>query len=74
MTTRVGADGRWAQLQPVADYLAQPAAEVVALLSPGRIMPAPRGRVRTFAVGQARLGQAPTAVDRDDRTGLIVVG
>lgn len=74
LLTRFDADGRWVQLQSVADYLAQPAAEIVALLSPGGIVPTARGRVRTFAVGEWPLGEAPTAIDRDDRTGLVVVG
>jgi 2-amino-4-hydroxy-6-hydroxymethyldihydropteridine diphosphokinase len=74
LLARVGADRCWVPLEPVADYLAQPAAEIEALLSPGRTVPAARGRVRTFAVGEVLLGEAPAAVDRDDRTGLVIVG
>jgi 2-amino-4-hydroxy-6-hydroxymethyldihydropteridine diphosphokinase len=74
LLAHVDAGGRRVQLEPVADYLAQPMVEIVALLLPGRPVPAARGRVRTFAVGEVLLGEAPAAVDRDDRTGLIVVG
>jgi 2-amino-4-hydroxy-6-hydroxymethyldihydropteridine diphosphokinase len=74
LLTRVGADGRQVQLEPVADYLAQPAAEIVAILSPGRTVLVARGCVRAFTVGGSRLGEAPAAVDRDDRAGLMVVG
>ena len=71
---RLYVDGSRIQLQETADYLAESAAEIYAILSPGRPVPVARGHVRTLAVGKLQLGHAPTAVDRDDRTGLVVVG
>lgn len=74
LLVRVGADGQRVQLEAIADYLAQPAAEIVTLLSAGQPMPAARGRCRTLMVGELLLGEAPAAIDRDDRAGLVVVG
>jgi 2-amino-4-hydroxy-6-hydroxymethyldihydropteridine diphosphokinase len=74
LLVRYRADGSRVRLQPVAGYLARPAAELAAILSPGRAVPPAGGRVRAVAAGGARLGEAPAAVDRDDRAGLVVVG
>ena len=74
LLTRVDADGHQAQLQPVPDYLVQPAAEILAILSPGRTFLAAHGCVRTFTIDELRLGEAPTTIDRDARTGLVVIG
>lgn len=74
LLAHVNVDGRRIQLETVPAYLAQPAAEIMTLLVPGSSVPAARGRVRTFTVGKLLLGEAPTAVDRDDRAGLVVVG
>jgi 2-amino-4-hydroxy-6-hydroxymethyldihydropteridine diphosphokinase len=71
---RLHVDGSRIQLQETADYLAESAAEIYSLLSPGWPVPVARGHVRTLTVGNLQLGHAPTAIDRDDRTGLIVVG
>jgi len=69
------ADGL-AALRPDA-YLAEPFAEIAALLT-GRPLPPPRGELCITAMpscrgGSPRLGEAPATVHRDDGTGLIVV-
>lgn len=73
LLAHAGADGLWDELPILADYFAQPAAELLAVLSPGYAVPRARGLVRGFVVGEARLGEAPATIHRDDRTGLIVV-
>jgi 2-amino-4-hydroxy-6-hydroxymethyldihydropteridine diphosphokinase len=74
LLARRDADGCWIELEAPADYLAGAAAEIMAMLSPGQPVPAARGRVRSLPLGKAQLGQAPATVDRDDGTGLVVVG
>lgn len=74
LLARLGADGNQVQLQAVADYLSESAAEIIAILSPGQTVPAARGCVRVFTLGKAQLGKAPTTINRDDGTGLIVIG
>ena len=71
---RLHVDGSRIQLQETPDYLAEAAAEIYAILSPGWPVPVARGHVRTLTVGNLQLGHAPAAVDRDDRAGLVVVG
>lgn len=73
LLARLCAGGRQVQLQAIAEYLAQPAAEVASFLSAGRAIPVVRGHVRTFTIGDLQLGHTPTAIDRDDRTGLVVI-
>lgn len=73
LLTFIGAHGHQVQLELIADYLSQPVAEIGAILSPRRAIIAARGCVRTFTVGGLQLGETPTAIDCNDRAGLIVV-
>lgn len=56
-----------------AEYLAEPARELVAVLGLGGKLPGARGELCPIAVGTLCLGQTPAAVDRDDRAGLVVI-
>lgn len=73
LLTFIDVHGHQVQLELIADYLFQPAAEIVAILPPRRAIIAARGCVRTFTVGGLQLGETPTAIDCNDRAGLIVV-
>ncbi|HSI41088.1 MAG TPA: 2-amino-4-hydroxy-6-hydroxymethyldihydropteridine diphosphokinase [Xanthobacteraceae bacterium] len=53
-----------------ADYLVQPAREIMAMLYADRFMPVAGDRLCVLPP----LGDAPAAVDRDDRAGLVVIG
>lgn len=68
------ADGSRVVLEEIPPYLAAPADEILALLSPGEPVPPAGADVRVLASGSLRLGETPAAVDRDDGAGLIVVG
>jgi 2-amino-4-hydroxy-6-hydroxymethyldihydropteridine diphosphokinase len=70
---RIDHTGSRVELEPVAAYLAQPTAEILAMLSPCQTVPGANGRIRAVTLGGLRLGEAPATIDRDDRTGLIVV-
>jgi 2-amino-4-hydroxy-6-hydroxymethyldihydropteridine diphosphokinase len=61
-------------LVEVADYLARPLAELTALLALDRAVPDRRGDILPHRLVHSVLGQAPAAVNRDDRAGLVVVG
>jgi 2-amino-4-hydroxy-6-hydroxymethyldihydropteridine diphosphokinase len=74
LLARRGADGSWIELEATADYLAAAAAEIIAMLVPGQVVPAARGCVRSLPLGRAQLGQAPATIDRDDGAGLVGVG
>ncbi|MEK0085436.1 2-amino-4-hydroxy-6-hydroxymethyldihydropteridine diphosphokinase [Benzoatithermus flavus] len=71
---RFFADGSRIVLEEIPPYLAVPAAEILALLSPGEPVPPAGAGICVLAAGGLRLGEAPAAVDRDDGTGLVVVG
>jgi 2-amino-4-hydroxy-6-hydroxymethyldihydropteridine diphosphokinase len=71
---RLAADGGRQELEPVPPYLAVPAAEILALLTPGQAAPPAGAGICAVVASALRLGETPAAVDRDDRTGLVVVG
>ena len=73
LLARVGAHGEEVQLQPVANYLTAPAAEIAGILSPGKVVPIARGSVCTFRLNDIFLGEAPASIDRDNGTRLVVV-
>jgi 2-amino-4-hydroxy-6-hydroxymethyldihydropteridine diphosphokinase len=62
------------RLEQVADYLVQPLRELTALLALDRAVLGRRDDVHRRPFVQDALGKAPTAVDCDDRAGLVVVG
>lgn len=59
-------------LTELPDYLRQPGAELRALIC-GERVPVMQGAVCRVVAGGLYLGETPTAVDRDDGAGLVVI-
>ena len=71
---QVGCDGERVELEPVPVYLAAPAAELIAALSPGADVTVLPGCVRRFVLRGRWLGETPTTIDGNDGPGLVAVG